>query len=75
MTATGGGTLDQASTAAWLNLLDQLRIGYANWTYSDANESSAALSPGTCAGSDYGAGRLTASGALVKSRISTPDSF
>jgi endoglucanase len=75
VSATGGGALDQASTTAWLDLLDQLKIGYANWTYSDADESSAALRPGTCTGGDYGSGALTESGALVKSRISTPDSF
>jgi endoglucanase len=75
VSATGGGALDQASTTAWLDLLDQLKISYANWTYSDADESSAALRPGTCAGTDYGTGTLTESGALVRSRISTPDSF
>ncbi|GAB2963210.1 cellulase family glycosylhydrolase [Saccharothrix stipae] len=74
--ATGGGTFDRASTVAWLDLLDQLKIGYANWTYSDANESSAALRPGTCNGGDYsGSGVLTESGSLLKSRISTSDNF
>jgi endoglucanase len=74
--ATGGGTFDRASTTAWLDLLDQLKIGYANWTYSDANESSAAFRPGTCNGGDYSSsGVLTDSGALLKSRISTPDNF
>ncbi|SFW79131.1 cellulase family glycosylhydrolase [Amycolatopsis australiensis] len=75
VSATGGGALDQSSSTAWLDLLDQLKISYANWTYSDANESSAALRPGTCAGTDYGTGTLTESGALVRSRISTPDDF
>ncbi|QIJ60769.1 cellulase family glycosylhydrolase [Streptomyces sp. JB150] len=76
VTATGGGTMDRASTTAWLDLLDQLKISYANWTYSDANESSAAFKPGTCNGTDYsGSGVLTESGTLLKSRISTPDSF
>ncbi|MFD4691882.1 cellulase family glycosylhydrolase [Streptomyces sp. NPDC058463] len=76
VSATGGGAMDAASTTAWLNLLDQLKISYANWTYSDAPESSAALRPGTCAGSDYSSsGVLTESGALLKNRISTPDSF
>ncbi|PSL51861.1 endoglucanase [Saccharothrix carnea] len=74
--ATGGGTFDRASTVAWLDLLDSLKIGYANWTYSDANESSAALRPGTCNGGDYSSsGVLTESGALLKSRISTTDNF
>jgi endoglucanase len=76
VSATGGGTMDRTSTTAWLDLLDQLKISYANWTYSDANESSAAFKPGTCNGSDYSSsGVLTESGALIKSRISTADSF
>ncbi|MGW0564969.1 cellulase family glycosylhydrolase [Streptomyces sp. NPDC003016] len=76
VSATGGGAMDRASTTAWLDLLDQLKIGYANWTYSDASESSAAFKPGTCNGSDYStSGVLTESGALLKSRISTSDSF
>ncbi|CQR61025.1 cellulase family glycosylhydrolase [Streptomyces leeuwenhoekii] len=76
VSATGGGTMDRASSVAWLDLLDQLKISYANWTYSEANESSAAFKPGTCNGTDYSSsGVLTESGALLKSRISTPDSF
>ncbi|MFJ4910986.1 cellulase family glycosylhydrolase [Streptomyces sp. NPDC088726] len=76
VSATGGGAMDRASTAAWLDLLDQLKISYANWTYSDAPESSAALRPGTCDGTDYSSGGvLTESGALLKDRISTPDHF
>ncbi|MEU2062402.1 cellulase family glycosylhydrolase [Streptomyces sp. NPDC013455] len=76
VSATGGGAMDRASTTAWLDLLDQLKISYANWTYSDANESSAAFKSGTCNGSDYSSsGVLTESGALIKSRISTSDAF
>ncbi|WP_030868056.1 cellulase family glycosylhydrolase [Streptomyces sp. NRRL S-37] len=76
VSATGGGAVDRASSIAWLDLLDQLKISYANWTYSDADEGSAAFRPGTCAGTDYsGSGVLTESGALLKSRISTPDDF
>ncbi|MBT2466818.1 cellulase family glycosylhydrolase [Streptomyces sp. ISL-66] len=76
VSATGGGAMDRASATAWLDLLDQLKIGYANWTYSDAPESSAVFKPGTCNGSDYSSsGVLTESGALIKSRISTPDNF
>ncbi|MFF5256365.1 cellulase family glycosylhydrolase [Streptomyces leeuwenhoekii] len=76
VSATGGGTMDRASSVAWLDLLDQLKISYANWTYSEANESSAAFKPGTCNGTDYSSSAvLTESGALLKSRISTPDSF
>ncbi|MER5479424.1 cellulase family glycosylhydrolase [Streptomyces sp. NPDC002734] len=76
VTYTGGGAVDRASTTAWFDLLDRHKIGYANWTYSDADEGSAAFKPGTCNGSDYSSsGVLTESGALLKSRISTADSF
>lgn len=73
---TGDGGVDVGSTNAWLNLLDQLKIGYANWTYSDANEGSGAFNPGTCnSGNFSGTSNLTASGNLLRSRISTPDNF
>ncbi|MEU0162315.1 cellulase family glycosylhydrolase [Streptomyces sp. NPDC006261] len=76
VSATGGGAMDRASTTAWLDLLDQLKIGYANWTYSDADESSASFKPGTCNGRDYSSSNvLTESGALLMNRISTPDTF
>jgi endoglucanase len=77
VTYTGGGAFDQASSTAWLDLLDQKKISYANWTYSDANESSAAFKPGTCAsGSDFSSANvLSQSGAFLKNRINTPDNF
>ena len=76
VTYTGGGNFDQASSTAWLDLLDQKKISYANWTFSDADESSAAFKPGTCGGSDYSSGNvLSQSGAFLKSRINTPDNF
>ena len=76
VTYTGGGAVDTASSTAWLDLLDRLKIGYANWTYSDADEGSAAFRPGTCGGPTYaGTGVLTESGAFMRSRIRTPDNF
>ncbi|MEV5448505.1 MULTISPECIES: cellulase family glycosylhydrolase [Streptomyces] len=76
VSATGGGAVDRASSIAWLDLLDQLKISYANWTFSDADEGSAAFKPGTCNGSDFSSSAvLTESGALLKSRISTADNF
>ncbi|MEU4692863.1 cellulase family glycosylhydrolase [Actinoplanes sp. NPDC023714] len=70
VTYTGGGAVDVASSNAWFDLLDRLKIGYANWTYSDAGEGSAAFKPGTCnAGAFSGTGSLTESGTLVRNRI------
>jgi len=73
--ATGGGTVDIQSSTAWLDLLDSLKISHVNWTYSDANESSAAFKAGTCSGSNYGTSQLSQSGQFVRSRIMTADSF
>jgi endoglucanase len=74
--ANGGGAVDTASSTAWLDLLDRLKIGYANWTFSDAGEGSAALKPGTCASGTYaGTGVLTESGVLLRNRIRTADNF
>ncbi|GAA1621396.1 cellulase family glycosylhydrolase [Actinoplanes couchii] len=70
VTYTGDGAVDTASTTAWLDLLDRLKIGYANWTFSDASEGSAALKPGTCAAGAFGGTSvLTESGALLRNRL------
>jgi endoglucanase len=74
--ASGGGAVDVASTTRWLDLLDSLRISYANWTFSDADEGSAAFEPGTCSGGTYaGTGVLTRSGTLIRARLRTADGF
>jgi|GEM_PF-1075271 len=73
--ATGGGTVDIGSSTTWLDLLDSLKISYANWTYSDADESSAAFKSGSCYAGNFGTGQLSQSGAFVRSRIMTADSF
>ncbi|MBG0826426.1 cellulase family glycosylhydrolase [Planomonospora sp. ID67723] len=76
VTASGNGEVDLASTAAWIDMLDQLKIGYANWTYSDAGESSAAFKAGTCSGTAYaGTGVLNQSGVYIRDRIRTADNF
>ncbi|MFI7024079.1 cellulase family glycosylhydrolase [Micromonospora sp. NPDC049900] len=73
---TGDGAADLASSTQWLDLLDRLKIGYANWTFSDKAEGSAALRPGTCNGGNYtGTSVLTTSGAFMRERIRTPDDF
>ncbi|MEV4703325.1 cellulase family glycosylhydrolase [Actinoplanes sp. NPDC049316] len=76
VSANGGGAVDTASTSAWLDLLDRLKISYANWTYSDAGEGSAAFRAGTCAAGTYtGTGVLSESGTLLRNRIRTADDF
>ncbi|SCG54904.1 cellulase family glycosylhydrolase [Micromonospora halophytica] len=73
---TGDGGVDTASSTAWVDLMDRLKISYANWTYSDKAEGSAAFKPGTCNGSTYaGTAVLTESGNFMRNRIRTPDDF
>lgn len=76
VTYTGDGAVDTASSNAWLDLLDRLKISYANWTYSDANEGSAAFRPGTCNSGQYaGTANLTTSGNYMRNRIRIPQTF
>ncbi|SCF13375.1 endoglucanase [Micromonospora haikouensis] len=76
VTYTGGGAVDVASSNTWMDLLDRLKISYANWTFSDADEGSAAFRPGTCYGGTYtGTSVLTDSGNYMRNRIRTPDNF
>jgi endoglucanase len=76
VTYTGGGAVDVASSTAWIDMLDRLKIGYANWTYSDANEGSGAFRAGTCNGGVYaGTAVLSESGNFMRNRIRTADNF
>jgi len=44
--ADGGGTLDWTRTNGWMSLVETLGISWANWSYTDKCESSAALCGG-----------------------------
>ena len=73
---TGDGGVDLSSSTTWVDLMDRLKISYANWTYSDKAEGSAAFRPGTCNGSVYaGTSVLTDSGNFMRNRIRTADNF
>lgn len=76
VTFTGNGTFDSASSTTWLDLLDRRKISYANWTFSDANETAAAFRSGTCAGNVFtGTANLTESGNFMRNRLRLPDNF
>lgn len=67
--ASGGGSVDQASSQEWWTFLDGKKISYANWAIDNKSEAAAALNPGTQPlqlGSDS---VLTASGKLVKAKL------
>lgn len=76
VSASGDGAVDTASTTAWLDLLDRLKISYANWNFADKSEGSSILKPGACAAGTFaGTSVLTESGQLIRSRIRTADDF
>jgi len=58
--ATGNGSINTSNSNSWISLLEAAKISHANWSLSNAGETSAALS-GTSV-----TGGLTASGTYVK---------
>ena len=71
-TFTGDGANDLQSSTQWLDLLKELKIGYAMWSFSDGRETNSAFVQGTCQGTDYSsAGVLTESGSFILDRILT----
>ena len=51
--ADGGGAQDWALTNGWMSLVETLGISWANWSYTDKCESSAALCGGMSASGKY----------------------
>ena len=51
--ADGGGTQDWNLTNGWMSLVETLGISWANWSYTDKCESSAALCGGLSASGKY----------------------
>ncbi|HYN97389.1 MAG TPA: glycoside hydrolase family 5 protein [Pilimelia sp.] len=69
-TFTGNGANDLASATTWLDLLKDLKISYAMWSFSDGSETNSAFVRGTCGGTNYaGTGVLTESGTFIRGRI------
>lgn len=67
--STGNGTLDEGETRTWLGFLSQNQISWANWSLGDKDETCSALTPNAGTGGPWTNGKLTRSGALVKSLI------
>jgi aryl-phospho-beta-D-glucosidase BglC (GH1 family) len=58
----------------WNAWLEDRKVSWANWTFSDKSEPSAALLPGSCGGNSWD--NTTASGTWVKNKMNTPlDNF
>ncbi len=72
--ATGdGGPYLNPQMDQWMEWMNSRGISWANWSFADKAESSAALAPGACSGSSWN--NTSTSGTYIKSKINTPDSF
>lgn len=67
--ADGNGNVDANETNTWLTWMDQNSISWANWSLFDKNEACSALIPGTSPTGPWSDGTLTASGMLVRPKI------
>ena len=67
--ANGNGAVDEAETKAWLTLLQQNQISWANWALNDKAEACSALAPGASLTGPWTGAAITSSGALVKPLI------
>lgn len=72
--SSGTGNVDLASTQAWLDLMEERHVSWANWSLFDKDETCAALVPGASVTGPWPEAALTASGAFVKSKIARPTS-
>lgn len=67
--ADGSGGVYLEEAAAWVDLLDELGVSWANWSLCDKNETSAALRPGTAPDAVWTENDLSESGAFVFARF------
>ena len=72
---TGGGSIDLNGAQQWIDNFNGtnaggVKISWTNWNFSDAPETSAALTPKACANGTFTS--LTASGTKVKYWLSNP---
>lgn len=66
---TGEGNIDVAETNAWLSFLEQHKISWCNWNYSDEKRSGSVWKTGTLPGGPLTDANLKESGRLVKKWI------
>jgi endoglucanase len=65
----GDGQNDFATSQAWLQLLDRLKISWCNWNYSDSPLSGAAWQTGTCPEGPWTDDRLKEAGRWIKAQL------
>ncbi|MFZ6011607.1 MAG: cellulase family glycosylhydrolase [Bacteroidota bacterium] len=69
---TGDGPDDFPMTQRYIDLMQQKKISWTSWNYSDDIRTGAAWKVGTCSGGPWTTSNLKAAGAWVRSKISSP---
>lgn len=67
--ASGGGSVDEASTNEWIAFLKKNSISHANWALNDKAEAASALKPGVSATGQWTQNDYTQSGLLVRNIV------
>lgn len=70
--ASGDGGNDFWSSQQWMDLLDEYKISWCNWNFSDDHRTGAVWESGTCGSEDWDDGNLKEAGIWVKDKISNP---
>jgi len=71
--ANGDGNVDSGNSDTWINIMKSLKISWANWSFSDKAEGTAALVANACSTKVWT--NRTASGNYVFNKITTADGF
>ena len=67
--ASGNGPIDEEETNIWWDFLDENDISWCNWSISDKQETSAALTPGANRRGGWSDLQITTSGNLVRDEL------
>ncbi|ONI85186.1 cellulase [Saccharothrix sp. ALI-22-I] len=75
-TSSGDGSNNFTRSQQYIDLMNQKKISWVNWNFSDDHRSGAVFKEGTCSGSSFsGTGVLKPAGVWVRDRIRTADNF
>lgn len=66
--ASGNGCFDEGKMRTWFKWMNDNNVSFANWSYADKGETSAALQEGSCGQQKWN--NTTDSGTLIKTLIS-----
>ncbi len=71
--ADGVGGVNTGNSDTWIGIMKNLKVSWANWSFSDKSEESAVLTPGACLSASWSS--KTTSGNYVFGKLSTADDF